>query len=108
MEMLKASDISVAVGNKLILDGIGFSLYKNELLIIGGPNGAGKSTLIKAITNTIKFSGSCALLIVVAFSFTVMSMWRSTETALSVISSAVSFTLVCPVVVAGVVGGGAA
>ena len=61
MELLKVSGLGVAVGNKVILDGIDFSLFKNELLIIGGPNGAGKSTLVRAITNAIGFSGAVTL-----------------------------------------------
>ncbi|WP_438383118.1 heme ABC exporter ATP-binding protein CcmA [Asaia sp. BMEF1] len=46
---LHVHDITVIRGGRLVLDRIGFSLDRNEALLLTGPNGAGKSTLLRVL-----------------------------------------------------------
>jgi zinc transport system ATP-binding protein len=52
--ILKLTNLSVAIDDKLILDDISLNLYKNKILTIVGPNGSGKSTLARIILKLIK------------------------------------------------------
>ena len=45
MALLEINDLSVAVGEKRILQGISLSISEGETHVLMGPNGAGKSTL---------------------------------------------------------------
>jgi Fe-S cluster assembly ATP-binding protein len=49
MTILEVEDLTVKIGNKVILEDISFSLKGNESYILFGPNGSGKTTLINAI-----------------------------------------------------------
>lgn len=48
--MLKAENIVVKVGDKLLLQNVSVSLEPGRINLIIGPNGAGKSTLIKVLS----------------------------------------------------------
>ncbi|MCU0651174.1 MAG: ATP-binding cassette domain-containing protein [Candidatus Omnitrophica bacterium] len=47
--MLEINDLSVQVGNKIILKDINFSIKKDVPAVLFGPNGSGKSTFLKAV-----------------------------------------------------------
>ncbi|HNQ50453.1 MAG TPA: ATP-binding cassette domain-containing protein [Candidatus Omnitrophota bacterium] len=47
--MLSVHNVSVRVGDKMILKGINFSIAQDIPAVLFGPNGSGKSTLLKAI-----------------------------------------------------------
>ncbi|HEX6683337.1 MAG TPA: ATP-binding cassette domain-containing protein [Candidatus Limnocylindrales bacterium] len=47
---LLADDLTVRIGNKVLLDDVSFALSEGSLLAVIGPSGCGKSTLIKALT----------------------------------------------------------
>ena len=47
---LLADDLTVRIGNKVLLDDVSFALAEGSLLAVIGPSGCGKSTLIKALT----------------------------------------------------------
>ena len=47
---ISVSDLSLAIGGALILDGITFSVEKHETLGIIGPNGAGKTSLFNLLS----------------------------------------------------------
>jgi iron complex transport system ATP-binding protein len=47
--MITVKDFSFSIGDKVILDGVGFSIPEGGYLSILGPNGAGKSTLLKCL-----------------------------------------------------------
>lgn len=47
--VVDASDVKKAFGERLLMDGLEFSLPKAGIIGVIGPNGAGKSTLIKMI-----------------------------------------------------------
>ncbi len=48
--VIQAENVSKAYGDRLIFDGMGFSLPAGGIVGIIGPNGAGKTTLFKMIT----------------------------------------------------------
>jgi ABC transport system ATP-binding/permease protein len=47
---LIADDLTVRVGEKVLLDDVSFALSEGSLLGVIGPSGCGKSTLVKALT----------------------------------------------------------
>ncbi len=47
---LIADDLTVRIGNKVLLDDVSFALSEGSLLAVIGPSGCGKSTLVKALT----------------------------------------------------------
>ncbi len=59
---LKVQNLSVKIGNEMILQDIDLHMHCGEMIALIGPNGAGKSTLLKAIlgqqesTGTISFA----------------------------------------------------
>ncbi len=53
MEKLRLKDVTLAYGERIVLDGISLGVRAGEMLGIVGPNGCGKSTLIKGITKVI-------------------------------------------------------
>ena len=59
--ILKALELSFAVGEKRILNDISFSLFPQEHLVIIGPNGSGKSTLLKLLLGEEKATKGLAL-----------------------------------------------
>ena len=48
--MLKISNLSVAVGKKLIIDNLDLEILEGKKVAIMGPNGSGKSTLSNIIS----------------------------------------------------------
>ena len=59
--MLKAEQVSVRYGERTVVDGLSFSLGEGQWLMLAGPNGAGKSTLIRAISQTLPYTGRVLL-----------------------------------------------
>lgn len=55
---LRIQDLSVKIGNHVILDKINLHAHCGEMIAIIGPNGAGKSTLLKAILGQQECSGT--------------------------------------------------
>jgi iron complex transport system ATP-binding protein len=59
---LEARDISVAIGDRRIVDGVSIAVSSGEIVGLIGPNGAGKSTLLRAVLGLIgKSSGKITL-----------------------------------------------
>lgn len=54
--MLEIKNLRVEVDGKTILDGLNFTVPKNEIHVIMGPNGIGKSTVCKAIMGDKNYS----------------------------------------------------
>jgi iron complex transport system ATP-binding protein len=54
---LKASDIHVKFGSKVILDNVSIEIEAGKVTTLLGPNGAGKSTLLKALCQEIESQG---------------------------------------------------
>lgn len=59
--MLKATDITVSLGGRTILNGIQFTGRAGEVTAIVGPNGCGKTTLMKAMTAEVPYGGTVEL-----------------------------------------------
>jgi zinc transport system ATP-binding protein len=55
--MLEVERLSVRLEQKDIIENVSFTLEKGESLSIIGPNGSGKTVLLKALLNTIPYSG---------------------------------------------------
>lgn len=51
--LLAVEQISVRLGQRLVLDDVNLVVYEGEQVRITGPNGAGKSTLFNAITGVL-------------------------------------------------------
>ncbi|WP_440655625.1 ATP-binding cassette domain-containing protein [Candidatus Pelagibacter sp. HIMB1509] len=52
--LIEFENVSIAYGNRLILDNINFKVNRNTIHGMLGPNGAGKSTIFNLITGLIK------------------------------------------------------
>ena len=47
--MIRFCDIHKSFGSNIVLDGINFEIYPNEITAIVGPNGMGKTTILNLI-----------------------------------------------------------
>ena len=54
--MLKISNLSVSVENKIILDNLNLEVRKGKKVAMMGPNGSGKSTLSNIISGKYGYS----------------------------------------------------
>ncbi len=52
-ELLRVTDLSVAYGSVVVLDGVDFSVAAGEVVALLGTNGAGKSTLLRAVSGVL-------------------------------------------------------
>ena len=59
--MLQGKNISVQYGAQTAVHQVSFTLQPGQWLMLAGPNGAGKSTLIRAIAQTIPYTGRITL-----------------------------------------------
>jgi len=51
---LVAKNVSVSLGNTLVLSGVNFEVNTNEVVGLIGPNGAGKTTLLRVLAGLLK------------------------------------------------------
>ncbi len=51
--LLSVENLTVRLGQRLVLDSVNVDLYEGEHLRVTGPNGSGKSTLFNAITGVV-------------------------------------------------------
>ncbi len=56
MKVLECNNLKKQIKNKIIVQGISFSINKGDVVGLLGPNGAGKTTIIKLILGLIKIS----------------------------------------------------
>jgi iron complex transport system ATP-binding protein len=61
MSAIELDDVTVVLGGRPVVDGIGASVEEGEWLALIGPNGAGKTTLLRAIARLVPFTGTIAL-----------------------------------------------
>ena len=57
--MLKIYSLTVAYGDKAVLQNISFEVLPGEILALIGPNGAGKTTLIRAASGVVPITSGC-------------------------------------------------
>ena len=60
MSAIVAHGITVILGGTRVLDGVDLTVAEGEWLALLGPNGAGKTTLVRALSGTVKHSGTVA------------------------------------------------
>jgi len=56
--MLSVKDLTVTMGKRTIVQGIDFTAREGRWLMLMGPNGAGKSTVVRAIAQTLPYTGT--------------------------------------------------
>lgn len=59
--MIELKDVCTGYGGKKILNSVSFAASGGEITVILGKNGCGKSTLLKAVSGSLKYSGSITL-----------------------------------------------
>jgi iron complex transport system ATP-binding protein len=57
MTALSLQDVSVALGQRVVLSGVSASLSAGELVGVMGPNGSGKSTLMRGAAGLVPLAG---------------------------------------------------
>src|SRR3954463_485400 len=58
MQLLQASNLSFAYGDRAVLREVSLTLNPGEIVSLLGPNGAGKTTLIRALLGHLHANGS--------------------------------------------------
>jgi branched-chain amino acid transport system ATP-binding protein len=58
MSLLEVSDLEAGYGPVTVLRGISFSVDEGRIVTVLGPNGAGKTTTLRAVSGTIRRSGT--------------------------------------------------
>ncbi|MCB9779051.1 MAG: ATP-binding cassette domain-containing protein [Alphaproteobacteria bacterium] len=53
LSVLTVTDLSRTLGDRVLLDGVGFSAFTGEVIAVVGPSGAGKTTLLHAISGVV-------------------------------------------------------
>ncbi|WP_018681378.1 heme ABC transporter ATP-binding protein [Actinokineospora enzanensis] len=74
--MITAENVSVRLGNALLVDDVSVQLRTGEVLVLVGPNGAGKSTLLSALAGDVPLANGRVLL-----DETPVGEWRAVEAA---------------------------
>lgn len=59
--MIETSELSVRLGGREVLAGVGLRARRGEWLAVVGPNGAGKSTLLKAVMGLVAHRGDITI-----------------------------------------------
>ncbi|MCE5236326.1 MAG: ABC transporter ATP-binding protein [Eubacteriales bacterium] len=55
--MLEVKRLTVRAPGRTLLNGVSFSVFEHDWLMVAGPNGAGKSTLVNAVSQSIAYEG---------------------------------------------------
>ena len=58
MALLELEDVVASYGEIQALHGVSLTVEKGEVVAVLGPNGAGKTTMLRAVTGTVRKSGT--------------------------------------------------
>lgn len=61
MSLLRVDNLTVNRQQRIVVDGVSFTINPGEFVGLIGPNGAGKSTLLRSILGQIAFTGELVL-----------------------------------------------
>lgn len=61
MNILEVNNISKSFGDKIVLDGVSFSIPEGKIVGLLGKNGSGKSTILKLINDLLTLDGGSIL-----------------------------------------------
>lgn len=59
--LMQARNLSVRIGDNLILDSVNLSVERGEIVTVIGPNGSGKSTLLKTLIGALRPSAGAVI-----------------------------------------------
>jgi iron complex transport system ATP-binding protein len=59
--VIEAAELSVTLGDRLVVDRVSFSVSGGGWLMLIGPNGAGKSTALRALAGLVPYGGSLTI-----------------------------------------------
>ena len=62
MMFFEVNGLSFSYGSRRVLDGVSFSIGKDDLVSVLGPNGVGKTTLMKCINKVLAPDGGSVLI----------------------------------------------
>lgn len=54
---IAAASLAVGYGHRPVIDGVGFTLFPGQMLVLIGTNGSGKSTLLKTLAGLLEPQG---------------------------------------------------
>lgn len=57
MMLIKAQNLSISAGDRILLDNVDFSIHEGERIGLVGRNGCGKTSLMRAINGDIAYTG---------------------------------------------------
>jgi len=62
MTAIEVKNLTVRLGERIVLNNLGFTAQEKEIVAVIGPNGSGKTTLVRAMLGLLPFKGEIKIL----------------------------------------------